>query len=210
MASRPIQHLQSVVNVPKIEPVNLAPLMTVPIGEHFKVTPTGLEIHGDPSFEICTSFCEVLRTFERSIQFCIGDFANYMEDRFGEQASQVICAETGWSRETLRNYRWVSEKLAPEDRMIDRGLSFKHHMVVAALPPVQQRKWLDKAIGDGDGEPWSVSRLTIALKEGADIPVSSWRMMLVCSSERQRAKIAKYAELEGATVKMYDDRKGEK
>lgn len=35
-------------------------------------------------------------------------------------------------------------------------------------------------------------------------------MMLVCSSERQRAKVAKFAELEGATVKLYDDRKGER
>lgn len=207
MAFRPIQHLQSVASVPKPEPVSLAPLMTVPIGEHFRITPTGLEVHGEPSFELCENFGELLRTMENSIQFARGDFQNYMEARFGEQAAQALDASSGWASSTCRAYRWVSERVAPEDRRIDQGLSFKHHMVVAALPPAQQRKWLDKAIGNGESEPWTVSRLTAALKVGADLPQTKWYVLVECRSEAKQQALLKKLELDGHQCKAVAGRK---
>jgi hypothetical protein len=51
------------------------------------------------------------------------------------------------SRSNVRQMGWVARRIAAEDRR--PGLSFKHHVTVAALAPVDQRRWLDRAERDG-------------------------------------------------------------
>ena len=203
-----VRHVQSVIDVPRQEShpsVPLAVLSPVQIGKYFQITPTGLLVTGEPDFDTCAGFGEMLRTFEVGLQFAIGDYARYVEGRFGEQASQILDA-TGWAEATLRVYTWVSGKVPAENRMVDRGLSFKHHMAVAGLSPSQQRKWLDHALGNGDGEPWSVNRLTAAVKAGADVTPTAWLVLATCTSERQQSKVMKLLELEGVACKTMERR----
>ena len=45
--------------------------------------------------------------------------------------------------ESIRNYAWVSSKVAHVTRVTD--LSWKHHQAVARLMPKEQKHWLRKA-----------------------------------------------------------------
>ena len=166
----------------------------VGFGEFFHITPAGLLVQGAPSFDVCEMFGESLRTLDRGIQFALGDYFRYIEDRFGEQASQIL-DHTGWSESTLRTYRWTAEKIAVETRRMDR-LSYRHHQLVAALPPLAQRKWLTEAAeGNGDGKPWTTARLQQAIKAGSDLEITKWYLVTRCTSEAQRDELLK--ELEG-------------
>lgn len=201
MASRPVTHLQSVADVPPIPPVPdllPAPLASVPIGKHFKITPTGLTVTGDPTFETCADFGELLRTLDRTLPFVIGDYCRYMGDRFGEQASQVLCASTGWSEKTLAVYTWMATKVAPAERRIEQGLGVKHHLAVAALPAAQQAQWLDKALGT-DGECWPASRLTAALKADGAVP-ETFGFYVRCTSQAHMDRLVKLVTAKGGTV----------
>ncbi|TQF08116.1 hypothetical protein E6W39_00255 [Kitasatospora acidiphila] len=46
--------------------------------------------------------------------------------------------------QTLRNYAWVARKFEVARRR--EALSFQHHQEVAALPPAEQDRWLDRAL----------------------------------------------------------------
>lgn len=166
-------------------------LQDVQLGQYFRITPRGLEVIGHPPLEAFAALGETLRTLDRSLQFAVGDFFRETEDRFGEAASQIL-DHTGWSEETLRNYRWVAEKVAPDVRRMDR-LYYTHHQAVAKLPPAEQKKWLDRAAeppSDEDGvvKPWGVGRLKSEIKHAA-VPLSerTWGVQVFCDSEADQA-----------------------
>jgi len=182
-------------------------LQTVSFGECFKIGPSGLDVIGKPSFEQCEALWETLRTMEKSIQFAIGDAMKYFRERWGERADQIISDGTGWSLETLRAYEWTSDKVRPEVRMIDRGLSYSHHQAVAKLPPVEQKKWLAEAV-DGDA-PWPVSRLKQAIKANGDLDVTAWFVIVRAKDEASRDRLMSELESRGFICKS-TDRRGEK
>jgi hypothetical protein len=68
----------------------------------------------------------------------------------------------GLDYQTLRNYAWIARKFEPSRRR--SGLPFQHHAEVAALPPAEQDRWLDRA----ERENWSRTALRRALREGRD------------------------------------------
>ena len=156
---------------PAAMPSHIAELQTLSIdrgmldiGRHFQISPTGLLMHGKPSFDTWSDFGELLRVFDRSLQLAVGDWLNYGEAMFGEQASQVIDAET-WSEATVRVYRWVAAKVPPQNRVaLNHGLTFGHLRAVAALEPAAQKTWLDKAQAGDDGAQWSITQLQRAMK----------------------------------------------
>lgn len=147
-------------------------------------------------------FGELLRTFERTLAFVIGDWINELEDRFGEESSQLIDA-TGWSESTVRVYSWTAKKVRAELRMIDAGLSYKHHQIVAALPPSQQKHWLTQALGNGEG-PWPVSRLEKAIKSGEDLLPTKWFVVVECKDASDQAALLKQLELNGRSCKTLE------
>lgn len=161
----------------------------VMLGRFFKVTPTGLTVTGRPSLEICGDLGEFLRVFEKSIQFSIGDYVNWVESMYGEEASQLIDS-SAWSESTIKVYRWVTAKIAPQNRRMEAGLSFGHHQLVAELEPSQQVLWLERAQnGDGDGSaPWSVQRLRRELqaaKAGRPVVANAdiYQVIVNCESQ---------------------------
>lgn len=138
------------------------------LGKYFEITPAGLKVKGHPSLEVCGDLVRFLQTMESSIELGIGDASNFIESAFGEEGSQLFDASDGWSEETLRNYRWVSGKVPPQNRLLP-PLKFRHLREVAHIDDVaEQRAWLDKAVeGDGDGEPWNGARLSKEIKASA-------------------------------------------
>jgi hypothetical protein len=127
------------------------------IGSNFRIVGgLGMAFSGSPSFEACEHAGDALAVATSASNWALGDFANYLEDHYGEQAAQILDHER-FSESTLGVYRWVAKSVPLENRRAD--LEFSHHQVVAKLPPGEQRKWLEKA-AKGDGtERWPVSRL---------------------------------------------------
>jgi hypothetical protein len=137
----------------------------IELGQHFRLTPTELVITKKPTFDACQDFGEMLRVVDRAVQFAVGDFINYIEAEFGEDASQIVDA-ADWSETTIRVYRWVAAKVEPQRRRVE--LTFAHHQLVAELEPIEQVNWLTRAAEGSDGHPWSVSDFRKMLKAGAD------------------------------------------
>jgi hypothetical protein len=180
-------------------------LATVPIGDHFKITPHGLHIRGKPSFDKFAELGEMLRTFERVLQFTIGDWINALEDRYGEQASQLIDA-SGWSESTIKTYAWTAKKVPKENRMIDQGLSYAHHQLVGALPPAEQKQWLKQALGSDETGPWPVARLRAAVKDGSDLAPTKWIVLVECRDEQDQLALLRHMEQDGRMCKALPKR----
>lgn len=100
---------------------------------------------------------EMAKAANGPLRFWWGDWLIYGEDKFGEKFSQAVDA-SGYELGTLRNAKWVCNKIAPERRR-DK-LSFGHHQVVASLPLEDQEKWLTEA----ELESWSVAELRNHIK----------------------------------------------
>ena len=82
----------------------------------------------------------------------LGDWLVYGQNRYPERYQKAL-DETGLNYQTLRNYAWVARKFEPSAR--HEGLSIQHHAEVAALPPDERERWLDRAERFG----WSRNRL---------------------------------------------------
>jgi hypothetical protein len=179
----------------------------VTLGRHFTITPAGLTVLGKPTFGECEQLWEALLTLEKSIQFSIGDAMKLFRELWGERAAQIISDRVGWTLETLRAYEWTAEKVAPENRVMDR-LTYSHHQVVARLSPPEQKAWLAKAsepINDG-GSPWTVGRLKTAIKAGADPEPSRFYVMVTCVDEPARDALIQRLEREGYRCKSLERR----
>jgi hypothetical protein len=196
-----VAHLKSVVDVPAIAgDHDLAP---VTLGQHFQITATGLTVSGDPSFETCENLWAALKTLEKSLAFAIGDAIRYFEARFGERASQIIDA-SGLSDESCRVYRWLAESVPADNRMIDRGLTVKHHLAVARLPPADQARWLRKALhGDGDAQ-WSAARLKAEVDSNGLEPETAYWVLVRANSKADQERLLKSLHLDGRECKAIE------
>jgi len=87
----------------------------------------------------------------------LADWAAYGESSYGEKYRQAVEA-TGIGYQTLRNYAWVAGRFDVSRRR-DK-LSFAHHAEVAALSPVEQDAWLDRA----ESGEWSRNELRDRLR----------------------------------------------
>jgi hypothetical protein len=185
------------------------------IGKFFKFSNTGLTISGRPSFDLCSVMNEMLRVLHDSMQFAIGDFINWAEGTFGEEASQLIDASM-WSESTVTVYRWVAAKIDPRNRRMNLGLSFSHHQEVADLQPSEQVLWLERAEkGDDDGKVWTVKRLRReidASKKGQAAASAAnpdvYQVIVICESKADLDTCVRQLESLGRTnikTKSSDD-----
>lgn len=166
----------------------------VMLGKHFKITPEGLSVEGEPDVELCRSLWDALRTLETSLQFAIGDAILYFEGRFGEMAADIIDA-TGLSLSSVKVYSWTSSQVPPKNRMMNRGLSYSHHQAVARLKPDDQRQWLEKAVNGG--EIWPVLRLKAEMKANGNLVEIGWYLRVTCRSAAHQKELQKQLELDG-------------
>ena len=82
------------------------------------------------------------RIFTESIQWWLGDWIIYGENKFPDKYSQALDAEL-YKLGTLRNVVYVCRNVPIEAR--NPGLSFNHHVAVAKLPKDKQIEMLAKA-----------------------------------------------------------------
>jgi hypothetical protein len=72
----------------------------------------------------------------------IGDWLIYGAARYPGRYRKAL-ADTHLEYQTLKNYAWVARKFETPRRRV--GLSFQHHVEVAALSEAEQDLWLDRA-----------------------------------------------------------------
>lgn len=169
--------------------------------QNYELEATALRIQGELSFDDWSGIGVWLEQADKAIQWWIGDWMNYGEERFGEQFAQAIEA-TGWAIATIRQYAWVCAKVPPKNRRPD--LTFFHHREVADLPVDDQAAWLDKAIaGDNDGaDPWSSDRLRREIKSKAKGgAVKIWVMVAATDQEDAESLCTKF-KAEGREAKI--------
>lgn len=88
-----------------------------------------------------------IRVLDAEVRFTIGDAILAGEMLFGEQAYQAF-ERFDVSEEVRRECVRISRKVPRSTRKLKR-LSWSHHRAVAALPPVEQKLWLKRAVDEG-------------------------------------------------------------
>lgn len=83
-----------------------------------------------------------LKLIEGCVQFWIGDCLKYREQKWGMYDD--VAEEIGISKESLRHYKDVAEKIESGNRLPE--LTYTHHLQVASLPPEKQELFLKKAV----------------------------------------------------------------
>lgn len=173
-----------------------AEVEAIPIAPKFRLTVNKLVVDGQPSKAACIAAGVNLRIAERVGAFAIGDFVNYVEGRFGEEASQILDADSGWSLKTIGVYGWLASRVAPERRRMDR-LGVRHHMLVAPLSPKKQNEWLIKACAFDQEEPWTVAKLKRAMEEGGDAPDTEFYVEVKVPNGTQQGELMDQLEQQG-------------
>lgn len=142
------------------------------------VTPVGLEIAGDLSFEEWSGLASHIGQAARSVAFVIGDWLYYGQRAFqGDDTNlsagtriqsgsyEAALAATGLDRATLYNYAYVSRNV-PSSLRSER-LSWEHHRMIAKLQPAGQQAWLRRCLAEeAAGRPISSRRLRKSISLG--------------------------------------------
>lgn len=165
-----------------------------------KFSPIGIVYPDDYDFKQWLKDGVYIGMLSKSLMFCLGDWCNFGETKYGEKYSQALdCSKFDYG--TLRNAAWVCKHVPIERR--NSNLFFGHHYEVAKLEPELQLEYLSKAEVNG----WSVRQLRQCVKgfvngepnenPPALITFSAWKAMYehennTVLSERER-KIASNA-----------------
>lgn len=101
----------------------------IAVNGKFAITPVGLRVLANPSFEDWEQFGRGLQKLECATQWTEGDWLNYGERRWGEKYAQAI-DETGSAYQTLANRKYVSSQI--DFSLRREKLSWSHHCEVAS------------------------------------------------------------------------------
>ena len=130
----------------------------------FKIAPVGLIVPDKKvPFEVWDQAGDLISRADKAIQWAMGDWLIYGENRYGEDHAQAL-DETRFAERTLDNIASICRRVAPSRRRED--LSFSHHVVVAPLAEKDQTYWLKKA---AEQKP---KRMSIAEIEKA---IAAWK-----------------------------------
>jgi hypothetical protein len=143
--------------------------------EKVKITPTGLHVSSELTFEEWGNLATSIGNASRSVAFVIGDWLVYGQTLFGPDAvaerrvssEAYLCAiaATGLDLSTLQNYAYVSRSVPISLR--NERLSWEHHRILAKLPQPEQQQWIDACVAEEDsGQRMSTRRLRKSLNLG--------------------------------------------
>jgi hypothetical protein len=93
----------------------------------------------------------------RCVQWLLGDWIVYGNEKFGERYSRASKI-TGYDSQTLMNMVYVASRFPISRRR--ENLSWSHHEALSALEPDEQDSWLDQTAE----HRWSVSDLRTMLR----------------------------------------------
>ena len=167
----------------------LATITLESITNKVHVTPLGLVVAEELTFDEWSALAPHLGDAARSMAFVVGDWLAY-GDRFAGQRplpgfedmpSRVphggydkALAATKLDFRTLVNFAYVARYVKSSCR--HELLSFEHHRAVAKLDESKQKEWLAIAAAqDEDGQRMSVRRLRRSVEAGRVIPVEDMR-----------------------------------
>ncbi|MBT4510868.1 MAG: hypothetical protein HOC20_01480 [Chloroflexi bacterium] len=117
----------------------------VAIAGKLEVSPVGLTITGDLTENEWKSFFEFVQRVKTSLQWIVGDWCAYGEDRL-QWTYEDMAVVTGYKAKSLREYAYVARNVKMSMRM--DTLTFAHHQIVASLPVPSQKEWLELAKGN--------------------------------------------------------------
>jgi hypothetical protein len=124
----------------------------------FKFKSMELSIEGQHEIEKWLEVGTLLTGMESSLNWWIGDWLVFGEHTYGQKYSQAESV-TKHRQDYLKACNFVSSKVPASNRIV--GLSWSHHREVAALPVVEQKKWLTQALEN----EWTVSELRINMRK---------------------------------------------
>jgi len=124
----------------------------------FQLTKLGLFIPDAANRDDWDVVGDVLFRLHDSIQLLIGDYLVGMEREYGITYKD-FAEKTGRSVKTLRNYCYVAGNV--EMSLRRDNLDYSHYMLVAAMKPRDQKKWLERASQHG----WSKRELEAQIKQ---------------------------------------------
>jgi hypothetical protein len=123
----------------------------IPPSPKFLISPIGLRIVRDLSFQEWRDLAKHIGDASRSIGFVIGDWLVYGQSLFGcdghpdkrvDSASyQLALKATGLDLSTLQNYAYVSRSVPYSLR--SEHLSWEHHRILAKLPEDKLKHWIE-------------------------------------------------------------------
>ena len=158
--------------------------MLTQINKKVTITPLGLDIDSDLTFEEWGDLAVDIGSTLKSMSFVIGDWLIYGEQQFATQQDlpgmnleidpsrirvsgdryEATQAATGLDPATLKSYAYVSRRVP---RLLRNNLlSWEHHKVVAKLNPAKQETWLETAASGDSGKRISVRRLRESITSG--------------------------------------------
>src|SRR5215469_13708437 len=149
-----VKALPSVV-FPRGTPMNDAGL-----NRYYQMSPTGITIAPDISFEDYAQLGEHLHAAMDACQWAIGGWAAFGQDMFGDDYTRAVSPDrTRRIEQTL----WVWRSVPAEIRRDD--LTFSHHRSVAGIKDAGvQKRLLDMAAANG----WQVATLAAAVKRAKE------------------------------------------
>lgn len=147
--------------------------LALPSHSKIQISPTGLDVLAPLTFEEWSQVAPSLGHAARGIAFVIGDWLVYGDTNFhkgpvakrvASEAYDAATEATGLDRTTLRNYAYVSRRVARKRR--NEALSWEHHKVVAKLDAGDQQRWLTLAAPKEKQPAISTMRLRKSINAG--------------------------------------------
>jgi hypothetical protein len=141
-----------------------------------ELTPISLDLNvPDLSYGDWENLGRIVGFVGNAWQWWVGDWLNFGEALFGEDAAQAVEAVpadrydlarriTGKDQATLQNIRSVCSRVPKDRRRAE--LYFTHHAKVSSLEPDEQVRWLQRAID----ESWTAHELADAIRESNSPP----------------------------------------
>ena len=144
-------------------------IMTQGKFEFYCVSEHGIEFKKGTPKDVWLNAVEGLtKMFESShrlhirVMFLLGDALTFGEAAYGEEYAQAIDMTRKvmqLSEKSIKNAAWICSSIDPSLRR--ETLTFAHHEVVAALPPAEQKEFLDQS----EAENLTVSGLKKIIKD---------------------------------------------
>jgi len=130
------------------------------LNRYYQMSPTGITIAPDISFEDYAQLGEHLHAAMDACQWAIGGWAAFGQDMFGDDYTRAVSPDrTRRIEQTL----WVWRSVPAEIRRDD--LTFSHHRSVAGIKDAGvQKRLLDMAAANG----WQVATLAAAAKRAKE------------------------------------------
>jgi hypothetical protein len=124
--------------------------MMMPKAPAYTITPNGLDIYEQITFDEWLDCGQHLWEVRRRIQWCIGDWLEFGERKWGEKYAQAVSV-TEYHPQTLKNLAAVSRSFPDKKYRGQYHLSHSHFAAVAAkdIPADKKAEFLQAAVDNG-------------------------------------------------------------